>query len=89
MLFGFPQVEIQHSRQRSGDLQLCERPHHDWAADFGEGIYVVKLPIAEIWVEHEVKLKDFKSWLERSGGCPCEIIERQKIRGILGMPSMR
>lgn len=50
---------------------------------------MVKLPIAEIWVEHEVKLKDFKSWLERSGGCPCEIIERQKIRGILGMPSMR
>ena len=61
----------------------------DWVADFGERIGVVKVSVAEIRVEHEVKLKDFTSWLERPGRSPREIIERQKIRGILGMPAMR
>src|SRR5215469_13150509 len=59
----------------------------DWVADFGERIGVVKVSVAEIRVEHEVKLKDFTSWLERPVKSPREIIERQKIRGILGMPA--
>jgi hypothetical protein len=61
----------------------------DWVADVGERIGVVKVSVAEIRVEHEVKLKDFTSWLERPGKSPREIIERQKIRGILGMPAVR
>jgi hypothetical protein len=61
----------------------------DWVADLGGRIGVVKVSVAEIRVEHEVKLKDFTSWLERPGRSPREIIERQKIRGILGMPAMR
>ena len=44
---------------------------------------MVKVSVAEICVEHEVKLKDFTSWLERPGKSPREIIERQKIRGKL------
>jgi hypothetical protein len=59
-----------------------------WVTDFGERFGVVKVSVAEIRVEHEVKLKDFTSWLERPGKSPREIIERQKIRGILGMPAV-
>src|SRR5437588_11948209 len=43
---------------------------------------VVKVSVAEVRVEHEVKLRDFTAWLERSGRSPREIIERQKIRAI-------
>jgi hypothetical protein len=62
---------------------------NEWIADVGERFGVVKVSVAEVRVEHEVKLKDFTSWLERSGRSPREIIERQKIRAILGMPVTR
>ena len=31
----------------------------DWVSDFGERVGVVKVSVAEIRVEHEVKLEDF------------------------------
>jgi hypothetical protein len=62
---------------------------NEWIADVGERFGVVKVSVAEVRVEHEVKLKDFTAWLERSGRSPREIIERQKIRAILGMQVTR
>ena len=62
---------------------------NEWIADVGERFGVVKVSVAEVRVEHEVKLRDFTAWLERSGRSPREIIERQKIRAILGMPVTR
>src|SRR5208282_4899036 len=61
----------------------------DWVTDVGVRCGVVKVSVAEIRVEHEVKLKDFTSWLERPGKSPRETIERQKVRGILGMQETR
>ena len=40
---------------------------------------------AHIRVEHEVKLGDFTKWLETKGGSPRDVIQRGKIREILGM----
>ena len=62
---------------------------NEWVADIGERLGVVKVSVAEVRVEHEVKLRDFTSWLERPGRSPREIIDRQKIRAILGMPATR
>ena len=62
---------------------------NEWIADVGERFGVVRVSVAEARVEHEVKVKDFTAWLERSGRSPREIIERQKIRAILGMPVTR
>jgi hypothetical protein len=50
---------------------------------------VVKVSVADVRVEHEVKLGDFTKWLDRSGGSPREVIDRQRIRSILGMPVPR
>ena len=61
----------------------------EWITDVGERFGAVKVSVAEVRVEHEVKLKDFTTWLERSGRSPREIIERQRIRAILGMPVSR
>jgi hypothetical protein len=62
---------------------------NEWITDVGERCGIVKVSVAEVRVEHEVKLKDFTAWLERSGRSPREIIDRQKIRAILGMPVAR
>jgi hypothetical protein len=60
-----------------------------WATDIDERFGAVRVSVANIRVEHEIKLKDFTSWLERPGRSPREILERQKIRGILGVSPAR
>jgi hypothetical protein len=42
--------------------------------------------VADVRVEHEVKLMEFTKWLERDGGSPRETSDRYRIRAILGMP---
>jgi hypothetical protein len=54
---------------------------------FAEG--VVKVSVSDVRVEHEVKLTEFTKWLETKGRSPREVIQRQKIRQILGMPMER
>jgi len=40
--------------------------------------------IAQPPVKHEVKMKDFLSWLDRQGRSPAEVILKQKLEKILG-----
>jgi hypothetical protein len=46
---------------------------------------VVKVSVADVRVEHEVRLMDFTKWLDKTGGSPREVSDRHKIRSILGM----
>jgi hypothetical protein len=64
---------------------------NEWVAGIGDGpLNVVKVSVADVRVEHEVKLADFTKWLEKIGGSsPRELSQRQRIRAILGMPVMR
>ena len=45
----------------------------------------MKVSVANVRVDHEVKMADFERWLEKSGGSPREVIDRQRIRAIPGM----
>jgi hypothetical protein len=45
---------------------------------------IIKVSVADVRVEHEVKLMDFMKRLERAGGSPREVSDRNKIRSILG-----
>lgn len=67
-------------------LGLAALRHHEWIEGTHHGSGVVKVSVADVRVEHEVKLKDFLSWLESPGKSPREIIRRQKVRAILGAP---
>ena len=58
---------------------------NDWVAEVAQGLNVVKVSVADVRVEHEVRLKDFLSWLESPGKSPRDIISREKVRTILGM----
>jgi hypothetical protein len=62
---------------------------NEWVAGIAQGFNVVRVSVANIRVEHEVKLVDFTKWLERAGGSPREVSHRHNIRSILGMPVSR
>lgn len=55
----------------------------DWVAGFQQDI--VKVSVGEVRVEHQVRFKDFTEWLNRPGRSPRDIVQRQRIRSILGM----
>ena len=58
----------------------------EWVAGIAQGINTVKVSVADVRVEHEVKLTDFTKWLEKPGGSPRKMSDRHRIRSILGMP---
>ena len=58
---------------------------NEWVAGIAQG--VVKVSVADVRVEHQVRLKDFTDWLDRPGRSPRDIIQRQRIRSILGLPA--
>jgi hypothetical protein len=62
---------------------------NEWVARIGQGFNTVKVSVADVRVEHEVKLGDFTKWLDRTGGSPREVSDRHRIRAILGMPVSR
>ena len=58
---------------------------NDWVEGIEEQFGIVKVSVADVRVEHQVKIADFMKWLERPGRTPHEITQRQRIRAILGM----
>jgi hypothetical protein len=57
----------------------------EWANGIAMGLNSVKVRVTNVPVEHEVVLKDFTKWLDRSGGSPREVSDRRRIKTILGM----
>jgi hypothetical protein len=55
-----------------------------WAGEIPEGINTVTVRAAQPEVEHRVKVSEFKSWLNRTGGSPAETVHRKKVRAIFG-----
>src|SRR5438552_13913207 len=62
---------------------------NEWVAGVAQGLNVVKVSVADVRVEHEVRLMEFTKWLERDGGSPRETSDRNRIRAILGMSTPR
>jgi hypothetical protein len=56
-----------------------------WVGEIGRGLTTVTVVVQQPPVRHEVKMKDFLSWLGRQGGSPAEIILREKLGKMLGM----
>ena len=61
----------------------------EWVAGVAQGLNVVKVSVADVRVEHEVRLMEFTKWLEKDGGSPRETSDRKRIRAILGMPTLQ
>lgn len=59
----------------------------DWAEGALATHGTVAVSVAEVRVEHHVRIADFTKWLERPGRTPREVSERHRIRSILGLPT--
>src|SRR5262245_54004817 len=59
----------------------------EWVNGLPQGHNLIKVKVAEVPVEHQVKVIEFTRWLERTGGSPRDVVQGQKIRAILGMGS--
>src|SRR5690242_7035133 len=57
----------------------------EWVDGIAQALNPVRVRVTNVAVEHEVKLMDFTKWLDRTGGSPREMMERKRIRTILGM----
>lgn len=57
----------------------------EWVTGIAQGLNPVTVQVTNVPVKHEVKLMDFTKWLDKSNGSPREIMERKRIKSILGM----
>ena len=56
----------------------------NWVGEIGQGFATVTVLVQQPPVKHEVKMKDFLSWLRRQGRSPAEVMLKQKLEKILG-----
>jgi hypothetical protein len=56
----------------------------NWVGEIGQGFTTVTVVVQQPPVKHEIKMKDFVSWLGRQGRSPAEVILKQKLEKILG-----
>jgi hypothetical protein len=53
---------------------------NEWVAGIAHGLNVVKVSVADVRVEHAVKLMDFTKRLDRTGDSPREVNDRHRIQ---------
>ena len=64
-------------------MALAALQQDNWVGEIGRGFTVTVL-VQQPPVKHEVKMKDFVSWLGRQGRSPAEVMLKQKLEKILG-----
>ena len=55
----------------------------NWVGEIGQGFTTVTVAVQQPPIKHEVKMKDFVSWLGRQGRSPAEVVLKQKLEKIL------
>ena len=63
---------------------LAALQQDSWVGEIGQGFTTVSVLVQQPPVKHEVKMKDFLSWLGRPGRSPAEVMLKQKLEKILG-----
>jgi len=77
--------KMSRSSQSPVATALAALQQDNWVGEIGQGLTTVTVVVQQPPVRHEVKMKDFLSWLGREGGSPAEIILRQTLGKMLGM----
>lgn len=55
----------------------------NWVGEIGRGFTTITVLVHQPPIRHEVKMKDFISWLGRQGRSPAEVTLKQKLERIL------
>lgn len=58
-----------------------------WVGEIGQGFTTLTVLVQQPPIRHEIKMKDFVSWLGRQGRSPAEVTLKQKLERILGKGS--
>jgi hypothetical protein len=62
---------------------LAALQQDSWVEEIAQGLNTVSVLVQQPPVKHEVKMKDFLSWLGRPGGSPAEVALRDRVRKLL------
>lgn len=83
--------EVEHSIEVTAETlyeaiatALAALQQDNWVGEIGQGLTTVSVLVQQPPVKHEVRMKDFLSWLNRQGRSPAEVILKQKLEKILG-----
>jgi hypothetical protein len=83
--------DVEHSTEVTAEtlceaiaLALAALQQDNWVGEIGSGFTTVSVLVQPPPVKHEVKMKDFVSWLGRQGRSPAEVVLKQKLEKILG-----
>ena len=83
--------DVEHSTEVTAETlyetiatALAVLQQDNWVGEIGQGFTTVTVVVQQPPVKHEVKMKDFLSWLGRQGRSPAEVILKQKLEKILG-----
>ncbi len=68
---------------------LAALQQDNWVGEIGQGFATVTVLVQQPPVKHEVKMKDFVSWLGRQGRSPAEVMLKQKLEKISGQGKPR
>ena len=71
----------------AGALGISAIRTDDWTTDVPQGLNCVQVQVTNVPVKHEVRMRDFLAWLERTSGSPREFSYRKRIKMILGLES--
>jgi hypothetical protein len=63
---------------------LAALQQDNWVGEIGHGLTTVSVVVQQPPVKHDVRMRDFLSWLGRQGGSPAEVILREKVGKMLG-----
>ena len=61
----------------------------NWAGELGQGFTTITVLVQQPPIRHELKMKDFVSWLGRQGRSPAEVTLKQKLERILSRNDAR
>ena len=59
---------------------LAALQQDNWVGEIGQGFTMVTVVVQQPPIKHEVKMKDFVSWLGRQGNSPAEVMLKQGLR---------
>ncbi len=64
-------------------LGLAAMRQDEWVGGIGDGLTTVTVLAKQPSVKHEIKMKDFVSWLGRKSGSPAEVALRGRVEKLL------
>jgi len=62
---------------------LATLQQDSWVGEIAQGLNTASVLVQQPPVKHEVKMKDFVSWLGRKGGSPAEVTLRERVTRML------